>query len=284
MLKMLLISFLLCMLHLPGYISMAGVVTGSERYAGNERTYHYTLGQRSVPLKVTVYGNRKDVVMISLHDDETTGVEAARAVLERTGGILLSIGNNNQRNITFTQRGITYRFDPNRMFTKTGIKATLQEYSKQSTKSAINAIHGFSNFVLNQVPSGAVVLIALHNNDDAGFSALTYMKGGECEKDAAAVHQSDTRDPDNFFLTTDKLFFRKVRTSGYNAILQHHKAKDDGSLSVFYGKKNRRYVNIEAETANVAEQKEMIETAVSFIREAKGRSRKAARRQMDKTI
>jgi hypothetical protein len=266
------------MLQLPGRISMARAVTGSERYTGNERTYHYTLGQRSIPLKVTVYGNRKDVVMISLHDDETTGVEAARAVLERTGGILLSIENNNQRIITFTQRGITYRFDPNRMFTRTGIKATLQEHSKQSTKSAINAIHGFSNFVLNQVPSAAVVLIALHNNDDAGFSALTYMKGGEYEKDAAAVHQSDTRDPDNFFLTTDKLFFREARSSGYNAILQHHKAKDDGSLSVLYGKKNRRYVNIEAETANVSEQKEMIETAVSFIREAKGRSRKAARR------
>ena len=274
MLKMFPISLLFCLLHLPGQMSLAGMATPRERFTGNEKTYHYTLGQRSIPLKVTSYGNRKDVVMISLHDDETACVEAARAVLERTGGILLSITNNNQRNITFTRGGKTYRFDPNRMFTKTGIKATLLEHNRQSTKSAVNAIHGFSNFVLNQVPSGASVLIALHNNDDAGFSALTYMKGGEGEKDAAAVHKNDDRDPDNFFLTTDKLFFRRLRTSGYNAVLQHHKAKDDGSLSVFYGKKKRRYINIEAETANVEEQREMIEMAVSFIRETKSGPRK----------
>lgn len=260
--------------------SLLSLHTGApERFAAKENTFSYSLGTRSVALKVTTYGNSRDVVMINLHDDETTGVKAARMVLERTGGVLLSIENNNQRNITFTQRGKTYRFDPNRIFTKTGIKATLQEQGQHSTKPAISTVHGFSRFVLNRIPARAFVLIALHNNDDAGFSTLSYMKGGGHESAAAAVHRSGTHDPDHFFLTTDQAFFRQSRSAGYNVILQHKKAEDDGSLSIFYGKKNKRYINIEAETEHVGEQRGMIEMAVAFIRQAGGRSPEGAVRR-----
>lgn len=270
---------MLCIFFCPDGLTSAGGGTGG-KFTGNEKTFSYTLGNRSVAFKIVEYGRSKNIVMINLHDDETTGVDAARSVLERTGGVLLSIENNYQRYITFTQRGKIYKFDPNRIFTKTGIKATLMEQNKHSTKSAINLVNGFSNFLLNKIPRHTYALIALHNNNDGGLSVLSYMKGGDCEKDAAAVHRSDIHDPDNFFLTTDRTFFRRLRSAGHNAILQNNKAKDDGSLSIYYGKKNKRYVNIEAETGNAKEQKEMIEMAVSFIQDATGRPQKAISRQL----
>lgn len=207
--------------------------------------------------------------MINLHDDETTGVNAAKSVLEKTGGILLSIENKGERYITFTQRGKTFRFDPNRIFTRSGIRATLLEQNKYSTKSVIRTIHGFARFLLSKVPRNAYVLIALHNNNDHGLSILTYIRGGDYEKDAAAVNKSNIYDPDNFFLTTDNKLFKWLRSAGYNAVLQNNKkAKDDGSLSVYYGRKNKRYVNIEAEMEHMKEQKEMIETIISFIQKS----------------
>lgn len=232
-----------------------------------ERTFSYNLGNRTIALKRTAYGRNKNIIMINLHSDETTGVAAAVSVLERTGGTLLSIENNYQRYITFSQRGKTYKFDPNRIFSKKGIKATLLEQNKHSTNAAISSIHGFTNFLLNRIPRHAAAVIALHNNDDGGLSVLTYMKGGDFEKDAAAVHKSDMHDPDNFFLTTDRTFFRQLRSAGYNVVLQDNKAEDDGSLSIYYGRKNKRYINIEAETGSVEEQREMIEVVVSLIRE-----------------
>jgi hypothetical protein len=262
-----------CLILLALYIfilcnraAAAATTVPQDKFAGSGRTLFYPLGHKQIALKITAYGSRKDIVMINLHDDETTGVNAAKSVLEKTGGILLSIENKGQRYITFTQRGKTFRFDPNRIFTRSGIKATLLEQNKYSTKSAIKAIHGFARFLLSKVPRISHVLIALHNNNDHGLSIFTYIGGGDYEKDAAAVNRSDIYDPDNFFLTTDKRLFQLLRSAGYNAVLQNNKkAKDDGSLSIYYGRRNKRYVNIEAEKERMKEQKEMIEMIISFI-------------------
>jgi hypothetical protein len=140
------------------------------------------------------------------------------------------------------------------------------EQNRYSTKSAIKAVHGFARFLLSKVPRNSYVLIALHNNNDDGMSIFTYTRGGDYEKNAAAVNSSDIYDPDNFFLTTDKKLFQWLRSAGYNAVLQHNKkAKDDGSLSIYYGRRNKRYVNIEAEMERMKEQKEMIVSIISFI-------------------
>lgn len=142
--KTFLILPLLCIFLSPDDNTTTATVTGRDKFAGSERTFSYTLGNKSVTLKRIAYGRSKNIVMINLHSDETTGIEAAISVLERTGGTLLSIENNYQRNITFSQRGRTYKFDPNRIFTKKGIKATLLEQNQHSTNSAISSIHGFS--------------------------------------------------------------------------------------------------------------------------------------------
>jgi hypothetical protein len=244
----------------------AATAVSQDGFVGREKTLFYSIGHKKIALKITAYGHRKDIVMINLHDNETTGVNAAKSVLEKTGGILLSIENKGERYITFTQRGKTFRFDPNRIFTRSGIRATLMEQNRYSTKSTIKSVYGFTRFLLSKVPRHSNVLIALHNNNDDGMSVFTYIRGGDREKDAVAVNSNDIYDADNFFLTTDKRLYQWLQSAGYNTVLQHNKkAKDDGSLSVYYGRKNKRYVNIEAEMGRMNEQKEMIEMVISFI-------------------
>ena len=52
-----------------------------------EKNYSYHLGDSLVKLVTLQYGKRNDIVMLNLHDDEATSVQAAQTVLEETGGL-----------------------------------------------------------------------------------------------------------------------------------------------------------------------------------------------------
>jgi hypothetical protein len=241
------------------------VASADRKHSKVERTYIYMLGNRQIAIRKISYGNKVPVVMINLHDDETTGVEAAGKVLEKTGGILLSIENNGERLISFTKYKRTFRFDPNRMFTRAGIRASLLEQNKYNGDLVVETVYNFARFCLRKIPSSHT-LIALHNNRERGLSVLSYLEGGDLQLDASAVNKNDSHDPDNFYLTTDDRLFQHLKAAGYNVVLQNNKkATDDGSLSIYYGKKNKRYINIEAKTGMVTEQREMIEAAAGII-------------------
>lgn len=256
----------LCMpFNSPRQTADTALVSVNKKFVATQKTFIYTLGNRQIPIKTLKYGKNKDIVMISLHDDETTGVEAAKKVLEKTGGFLIKIENNNERYITFSHKGKTLRFDPNRIFTRTGIRSTLLEQNNYGTDATIKAVDGFAKFLLRKIPPTRT-LIALHNNDDDGLSVITYMQGGHHEKDVVTVNKNEAHDPDNFFLTTDQRLFRSLRSAGYNVIFQNNKkAKDDGSLSINYGRRRKSYVNIEAKTGMIRMQEKMIETVMRMI-------------------
>jgi hypothetical protein len=234
------------------------------KYSAEEKVYHYILGSTQVGVQVSHFGDRKNVVMLNLHDDEITSVEAARNVLQQSGGVLVSINNNYERLVSFTLKGKTYQFDPNRMFTRLGIMADFVKQNKTCNQAAVRAIEGFAKFLLSKIPRTST-LIALHNNDHNNFSIYSYLKDEELKKDVQAIFSNDSHDVDNFFLTTDRKIFNSLRESGYNVILQHKKADDDGSLSIFYGRRNRSYVNVEAETGQVKQQEQMIGRIVAWI-------------------
>jgi hypothetical protein len=78
------------------------------------------------------------------------------------------------------------------------------------------------------------------------------------------------QDPDDFFLTTDSLLFHRLAAKKYNAILQHNqRAKQDGSLSVYFGRKKIRYLNCETQHGKAGQFKEMMETAIQCLNEMK---------------
>ena len=102
-------------------------------------TLSIQLGDRAVTLLKSTYGTPQPYTFLQLHDNETTGEEAAIKYLQQNGGVLLSIENNRERNVSFCLNGQTFTFDPNRIFTPTGLAATLQKFA-QPTAEAITEV------------------------------------------------------------------------------------------------------------------------------------------------
>ncbi len=263
------------------FISLAvaafGIKSPEKNYAGpgpatfspSEKVVFHRLGDRNMSIKITKYGESLHTCCINVHDDEATAVEAARSVLERQGGVLIKIENNAKRNISFTFKGVKYIFDPNRIFSRTGIQNSLKANGKIHPL-AIVEVEKFAAKLLQLIPDSISCLIALHNNTDGDFSVRTYLPGGKRQTDAKQVYADEWQDIDDIALTTDQLIYDKMAAFGYNSILQDNlNVNKDGSLSVYYGEKNRRYINIETQHGKTAQYREMLKKLLSFLDEEK---------------
>jgi hypothetical protein len=238
-------------------------------FTPTEKTILHKLGDRNISLKVIQYGQMVNTCCINLHDDELTAVKAARAVLEQKGGILIKIENNAQRNISFPYKGVVYTFDPNRIFSRTGINGTLKANGKKNPLAVIE-VEKFAAQLLQLIPDTVSCIIALHNNTDGDFSVKTYQQGGKRQHDAKQVYADSWQDIDDIALTTDEILFNKMSTLGYNSILQdNEKVNKDGSLSVYYGELNKRYINIETQHGKTAQYGEMLGKLLFFLQEEK---------------
>lgn len=238
---------------------------GSSGYAPTEKTIFYKLGDRNIPIRVFQYGEVKNVICVSLHSNEITSVQAAMAVLSSKGGTLIKIENGDQRVIRFPFRGNIYEFDPNRIFSRIGIKETLEENGRSSPE-AIDEIEKFTQRILILLPKKPSCIIALHNNTDEAYSVKSYLPGGERKYEAKAVYADSLQDADDIAYTTDSLLFQKMAKNRFNAIWQDNiNACRDGSLSVYCGEKNIRYINIETEHGKLEQYADMLEKLLSIL-------------------
>ena len=64
---------------------------------------------------------------LNVHNDEDTSVAAGLANLAEFGGRLIELVHTGERLISFTLDGRRYVFDPNRVFSDTGIEKTLKK-------------------------------------------------------------------------------------------------------------------------------------------------------------
>lgn len=230
-----------------------------------ERTIFYQLAENIVPIKIQHFGERADIVFINLHDDELTSVDAARRILATQGGVLIEIENNAQRNIRFRLGQYFYKVDPNRIFSKEGINNSLEQLGKTSVP-AIDEVEKFGQRIIGLIPGEAKCIIALHNNTPGQFSVTEYSPGNKRSTDSEKVYINAKEDSDDFFLTTDNHLYEKLADKGFNTILQDNKnCTQDGSLSVYCGKKNIRYVNCETEHGKSGQYYEMIKTLVATL-------------------
>lgn len=230
-----------------------------------EKTIFYKLAENTIPIRIQQYGERTDIVFINLHDDETTSVDAARRILDELGGMLIKIENNAQRNIRFRLGQNIYKVDPNRIFSKEGIKKSLEQLGRTSGK-AIDEASKFGERILELMPAQAECIIALHNNTPGFFSAIEYAPGNKRAADSKTVYINPEQDADDFFLTTDDLLYEKLAEKGYNTILQDNKnCTEDGSLSVYCGKRNIRYVNCETEHGKSDQYYQMMQSLFAVI-------------------
>jgi len=220
--------------------------------------FEYQLGNDNV---VTVLHEvaGSDLLFFNMHDDENTAVEAGLQVIALRGGRLLELQHTGNRLVSFGISSADYRFDPNRIFTPLGIEKTLERYS-QADSAAIEAVQAFANsLILDGGLKKAKLLVTLHNNGDNEYSAKSYLPGGEYDVDAESVYIQQGRDPDDFLFVTQDQLFQLFKSAGLNVVLQNNSTvTDDGSLSVWAGREEIPYVNVEAQHGHLAEQVEMI--------------------------
>ena len=243
------------------------ITLGKPMFFPTEKTNQYKVGDRTISIQSLQYGNPSKTICINLHDNEGTSVQAAKSVLEETGGTLIRIENKGQRVIKFRLRGVSYGFDPNRMFSRAGIEQTLRD-NRRFSREAVNEIEKFAQQVLQLIPDSATCVIALHNNTEEAFSVKSYLPGHERQWDARAVYADTLQDVDDIVFTTDSLLYQRMADHGYNSIWQHNtRAKKDGSLSIYYGEKERRYINIETQHGKLSQYVEMLTKLMAILEE-----------------
>ena len=218
------------------------------------QTHQHTIGNTGILVEVEQYGPSNNIVFINVHSNEKTATDAARQMLNIFGGTLITINNSDERNINFNIANRSFSFDPNRMFSRNGIEASLNLLGNSSAE-AINEAEGFAHFFLKLIPDSSL-LAAIHNNRDNSYSVTDYLK--KLKALAAEVYIHKQQDPDDFILTTNDSLFTFFKQNKVNAVLQHASAEDDGSLSVYYGKMKKPYINIEAQFGHLQEQMRMI--------------------------
>ncbi|MBS1510072.1 MAG: hypothetical protein JST86_04480 [Bacteroidetes bacterium] len=227
-------------------------------FKANERVITHKLGDKTISFKVIQYGETIHTCCINLHDNEATAVQAARDVLEMEGGLIVKIENGSKRMVSFPYKGVMYTFDPNRIFSMAGIKLTLKATGKVNP-GVFAEVEKFANHLLELIPDTVSCVVALHNNTDGDYSVKSYQPGGKRTNDAKQVYANDWQDSDDIAFTTDDYIFTKMSSLGYNSILQDNvKVFKDGSLSVYYGEQNKRYINIETQFGKTNQYKEML--------------------------
>jgi hypothetical protein len=203
---------------------------------------------------------------LNVHDDENTSVRAGKRILAQTGGRLLELSHSGKRFVTFQLDGETYRFDPNRIFSPNGVRATLERTRNHSAAAQL-AVEDFSSrliqtFALDQEP----VIIALHNTGGGGLSINSYLATGDKPTTASATHVSTNRFAGDFFYVTDRRFFDYLQARDFNVTLQDDaNVPDDGSASVYFARKGIPYINIEADVKHLTEQIEMVRVVREMV-------------------
>ena len=226
---------------------------------GKTVQHTYAFGEKKQTVKQTSYATGIPIQFLLLHNNEITAAEVTARISEEAGIDLLQIENNKQRLVEFDLQKITYRFDPNRIFSTEGIVASLQKLSQYS-EEAFQTILYFREFLLGLIDLEKII-VAVHNNTDGDFSLVDYQKN-----ETGLVHQNPTLDPDDFFITTDRLIFSRIKAANFNAVLEYRDALvDDGSLSIYSSRNTLHYVNVEAEHGHAKEQEEMLRALVKIL-------------------
>jgi hypothetical protein len=199
-------------------------------------------------------------LFVNLHEDERTSVEAAHQLLAERSFRLHHFDAGGDRRIRFDLAGASYEFDPNRIFSRAGVEGTLRRHNTEVTAEACEALMRFTQtYVRALAIDGARSLVALHNTE-GNFSIHAFEAGARCAVVADEVHVDGSRHRHDFFYVTNRPIFEALRARGYNAVLQARvdQLEDDGSLSVYCGRRGIPYVNVEARHNEVENQAAML--------------------------
>jgi hypothetical protein len=210
------------------------------------------LGQTKIYIAIDDFGRGHTYVHV--HQNEKTALLAAKHVARKRGGRVISLIHSGGRNIIFYMKRQRYEFDPNRIFSETGIQKTLREFGPYNTAAHLE-VKKLRKQLLALLPRGKI--IAVHNNQS--YSIKNYFPGQDNAKDASSISLYPQNFYRNFYVVTQKRDFERLKQQKLNSVLQSKTPSDDGSLSVFLSK--RQYLNVEAAHGALAAQIDMLERA-----------------------
>ena len=229
----------------------------------------YLIGETQVSVYEECYQpcNSDNIVFINVHDNEKTSVNAAVKYLKVNGGSLVYIYNNGQRNVSFSLYDSTYNFDPNRIYSQKGRIETITLNSTGFKKMAEKQVSTFANSFLRNYINDKVLIVAFHNNTDSNFSILSYKQQVDSLPLTGKYFINANMDIDDFIITNSQEVFDSLQSRRINVALENWKAmEDDGSLSIYTGKKKIHYINIEAENDHLQEQQMMLQALDVIIK------------------
>lgn len=223
------------------------------------------IGQSTVQIKTEYFTPaHPGIYFINLHSNETTSIAAANAYLKDMGGSFMQLVHGEVRYLHFLLNNLTYKIDPNRIFTSLGRKETLRKsgmYNLQAEKETAR----FADTILAQLQNPKLI-VAMHNNTDGDLCVTSYTKGKTEAINAAAVYINNDMDADDFVYTTEPAIFEHLKKLQINVVLQKAKGfKDDGSLSVYCGTKHIPYINIEAQEGHKEQQLQMLHALTDVL-------------------
>jgi hypothetical protein len=223
----------------------------------------FRLGDRVMTIVTHGAAKSEPYVLVSLHNDEFTSILVAKDFIKKNGGMLVELQNQQQRLIHVNLFDKMIAVDPNRIFTEEGRMNALRS-PRDRDQQITSSITNFSQFILNEIPANKVV-VAMHNNTNKEYSIRSYQRHAALKKDALMVHVNKKMDADDFFFTSSRPLFDKLKEQNFNVVLQSPKAYDDGSLSIYFGKMNIPYVNIETQLGHDDVQKQMLKSLVKIL-------------------
>lgn len=199
------------------------------------------------------------IIFVSLHDNENTAAQAARAYLRSHGGRLVELRHGRGREVVIRRQGRLDRFDPNRMFTDAGLRRSLayfRSYSDDNFAIASEFARQIATLIDVQADQ---VIVAVHNNTPGKLTILDFRPGqlyGDATQEVV-VHPS--ADPDDFFFTNSEEAFRGLTRQGFNAALMKAQPPDIGTLGNLVNSAGGIFVLVEAEHGHLHEQLQMLE-------------------------
>jgi len=212
----------------------------------------YTVKLGDTPVKIVRKTNSVGKTLVHLHENETTALKAADLYVDLEGGTLISLKHSGKRNIVFHLKKVKYEFDPNRMFTDSGIKKSLTQFGHYSI-AAHCQVNQLANLVKRLLPAAGKI-IAVHNNKS--YSMKDYLPTHSLAGDAKKLHHQARSSYRNFYFVTLNKEFARLSFNQFNVALQSRIAQNDGSLSYYLA--NRNYINIETSYGQLSTQLKML--------------------------
>lgn len=230
-----------------------------------QTTHTIQLGDSTITFIEENMNTTNKILFINVHENEMTSVEAIRNydVNERYHFVYLK--HNGSRRIGFNHSEDIFTVDPNRIFTHEGIVGTLAYDSIFHNRHAEKLSKILAKEILKYVHASSWI-ISLHNNTPDNYSIMSYLPDSSEALNTKEVYINEKMDPDDFIYTTDLSLFSKLKYLQINVILQDNEnCVDDGSLSVYCGKRNIPYANVEAEDGHLTEQIFLISELINHV-------------------